>query len=353
MGGRARLVVVPRPVSNPPNPWLGSQVEFLGEPPPAELVVYAEDARSIVSANESEDVPFRWSVNPYRGCYHACAYCYARTTHQYLGWGAGTDFDRRIVVKTNAAELLRKHFDKPSWKGDPITFSGVTDCYQPLEASYELTRRCLEVALAYRNPVNVITKGALVRRDVDLLAELARVTRVEVFMSVPFADDRMAALIEPTASAPSARLEALRILADAGVPTGVAVAPVIPGLNDSELPEVLERAAAAGARRAFTNCLRLSGEVRDVFLERVREALPLRAEKILSAVRDVRGGRLNESRIGRRMEGAGPRWDAVAAVFAAHCRRLGLVPSQDEITGPPTFRRPSGQRGLFDDLTAP
>jgi DNA repair photolyase len=165
---------MPRFVSNPPNPWASQHVELLGEPPPAELTVYEERAKSIVASNDSPDIPFRYSVNPYRGCFHACAYCYARPGHQHLGFGAGTDFDRRIVVKTNAAELLRKRFLSRAWRGDLLAFSGVTDCYQPLEAGYGLTRACLSVCLEFRNPVAVVTKGALVRRDAALLADLAR-----------------------------------------------------------------------------------------------------------------------------------------------------------------------------------
>ena len=180
---------MPRPVSNPPNPWQSVHAEWLGEPPEAALEIYEEEARSIVAENESPDVGFRFSVNPYRGCFHACAYCYARPTHQYLGWGAGTDFDRKIVVKVNAPELLRRELTRKSWKGDTIVFSGVTDCYQPAEAVYGLTRRCLEVCREFRNPVGIVTKGALVRRDVDVLSALAREAEVVVYVSIPFADD--------------------------------------------------------------------------------------------------------------------------------------------------------------------
>jgi DNA repair photolyase len=337
-----------RPVSNPPNPWSSTHVDWLGEPPAARLEVYEERARSILAENDSPDVPFRWSLNPYRGCFHSCAYCYARPTHEYLGWGAGTDFDRKIVVKVNAPELLRDAFMRPGWTGEAVTFSGVTDCYQPLEASYGITRRCLEVCLELCNPVAVITKGALVRRDVDLLARLAREARAAVYLSIPFADPEMARTIEPHACAPSQRLETLRILAEAGIPTGVAVAPVIPGLNDSQIPEILERARAAGAREAFLTLLRLPSAVRPVFDERLAQAFPERAGKVRSAILDVRGGRFYDSRFGARMRGEGPRWRAIEGLFEAQCRRLGLETRSRAEVGPSPFRRPDAQGRLFE-----
>jgi DNA repair photolyase len=251
---------MPRHVSNPPNPWEASHAEWLGEPPEAELEVFEEEARSILAENESPDVGFRWSLNPYRGCFHACAYCYARPSHQYLGFGAGTDFERKIVVKTNAPELFRETLLRPSWRAETIALSGNTDCYQPLEAVYGLTRRCLEICAEFRNPVGIITKGALVRRDVDLLAKMARETRVWVSLSIPFSDDRTGRAIEPNASLPSQRFETLRILSSAGIPTGIGIAPVIPGLNDSDIPRLLERAREAGARSAFLTLLRLPAE---------------------------------------------------------------------------------------------
>lgn len=342
---------MPRLVSNPPNPWSTQQVELLGPAPPAELVVYEERARSIVSENDSPDLGFRFSVNPYRGCLHACAYCYARPTHQYLGWGAGTDFDRRIVVKTNAPELLRQRFRKPSWTGELLVFSGVTDCYQPLEASYELTRRCLEVCLEFGNPVGIVTKGALVRRDAALLGELSARAGATVHVSIPFADDALARAIEPFASSPSARFDTLRRLAEAGVRVGVMVAPIIPGLNDSQVPEILERAAAAGATSAGHVLLRLPAEVAPVFEERLREAVPLRAGKVLSALSELHGGRLNDPRFGSRMRGSGPRWQAIESLFELHCRRLGLnehhVGREHDDAPRDTFRRPDPQGRLF------
>ncbi len=335
-----------RPVANPPNPWASTSVEYLDDIPPATLQVFEEQARSIVSENDSPDIGFRWSINPYRGCFHGCAYCYARPSHQWLGFGAGTDFERKLVVKTNAPELLRAHFARRSWSGELVVFSGVTDCYQPLEASYELTRRCLEVCLAYRNPVGVITKGALVRRDRELLGRLARTATATVTLSIPFADEELARRIEPFAGSPARRLDAMRALAEAGVAVGVAVAPVIPGLNDDQIPEVLERAHAAGARHAFLQLLRLPQEVLPVFEERLQAACPERFRKVVHAIQEMRGGRMNDPRFGARMRGQGPRWQLVTDLFELHCRRLGLA--RRTFAPRDTFRRSGRQGELFD-----
>ena len=339
-----------RPVDNPPNPWSSTHVEWLEAPPAATLSVYEEEARSVLSENDSPDLPFRFSVNPYRGCLHACAYCYARPSHQYLGFGAGSDFDRKIVVKKNAPDVLRRELERPSWAGDTIMFSGNTDCYQPLEASYTLTRRCLEVCLEFRNPVSLVTKSALVRRDVELLAALATRARATVNLSVAFARDEVARKIEPYASRPSNRFEVMRRLADAGVPTGVLVAPIIPGLNDSDVPELLERARDAGASWAGMTLLRLPAEVLPVFDARLEEAFPERAQKVRNAVMEVRGGKMNESAFGARFEGRGPRWIAIERMFEVHARRLGLTTGERlaVAAGATTFRRPSAQQELFD-----
>lgn len=340
---------MPRPVSNPPNPWLSTHVDWLEEPPAAALEVYEEEAKSIISENDSPDLGFRYTLNPYRGCFHACHYCYARPTHQYLGYGAGTDFDRKIVVKVNAPELLRAALDRPSWTGEPIAFSGITDCYQPLEVSYALTRRCLEVCAAYRQPVRLITKSMVIRRDVDVLARLAREASATAMLSIPFARDDLARRIEPFASPPSRRFETMRLLADAGVPTGIGIAPVIPGLNDQDIPELLERAHAAGARRAFMTLLRLPAEVLPVFRERIGEELPPeRVRKIERAIVELRGGTgtMYDSRFGARMRGVGERWRAIEALFELHARRLGMNGEDDEPARPSTFQR-KGQLSLF------
>ena len=319
---------MPRPVSNPPNPWLSRSIEWLDEPPEAALEVFEEEAHSLIVENDSPDVGFRFGVNPYRGCQHACAYCYARPTHQYLGFGAGTDFDRRIVVKTNAPEVFARELARRSWTKEPVAFSGNTDCYQPLEASYELTRRCLEVALEHRQPVMLITKSALVRRDVDVLAKLAKKGLAHVTLSIPFLDEEIGRKLEPGASSPNKRFEALHALSAADIPTGIAVAPLIPGLNDSDVPKLLERAADCGAKSAFSILLRLPKEVKPVFLDRLQAAFPERAKKVESALLEMREGRHNTPDFGARMRGTGERWNTVQQLFDVACRRHGLNRSE-------------------------
>ncbi len=313
-----------KPVSNPPNPYLSVHHEWLEPPPPARVEVYEEHAKSILSENDSPDIPFRWSVNPYRGCQHACAYCYARPYHEYLGFGAGTDFETKLVAKVNSGELLREAFSKKAWRGEQVNFSGVTDCYQPLEAVYKLTRACLEVCLEFRNPAAVVTKSFLVMRDADLFARLNEVAAATVYQSIPFADDATARLIEPQAPSPSRRFEAMRRLTAAGVPVGVLLAPLIPGLNDREIPAVLERAAAAGAKWAGYMPLRLPGNVQPVFLERLGAAMPDRAARVEARIREMRRGRMNESAFGARMRGTGNYWESVEELFRVTRDRVGL-----------------------------
>lgn len=330
------------PVANPPNPWLSSHVEYLDEVPEARLEVYEDHTRNIVAENDSPDVGFRYSVNPYRGCYHACAYCYARPGHEYLSFGAGTDFERKIVVKPRAAELLREAFDKKSWQGELVVFSGVTDCYQPLEASLELTRGCLQVCAEYRNPVGIITKAPLIERDVDVLVKLHEVASVHVMMSIPFWNADNARAIEPFVATPQRRLKTLSRLAAAGVPVGVMVAPMIPGLNDEDMVKVLEAAAQAGARSAGTVFLRLPGPVKQVFEERLRQVLPLRADKILRKVREARGGKLYDPRPFARQRGDSVYAESARALFETTCRRLGLNADDDRYDErPKTFARPA------------
>ena len=341
-----------RSVSNPPNPWASVAAEWLEEAPVALPTVYEEEAKSVISTNRSPDVGFRHSVNPYRGCWHACAYCYARPSHQYWDLGAGTDFDRKIIVKVNAAQRLQAAFDARSWRGEPITFSGNTDCYQPLEASWRLTQRCLEVCLAYRNPVCIITKSALIRRDLDLLAQLHATAGLVVFVSIPFLDEAMCRAIEPGAPTPKARLATMRALAERGIPVGLALAPIIPALNESQIPAILQAAYDHGARRAFRVLLRLPREVEPVFTERLHEAFPDRAARVLAGLRDCRDGEVNVSAFGARMRGTGERWRMIEQVFDLHARRLGYTLGEDASVGhtnePSPFRRPGPQLSLFD-----
>ena len=345
----------PRFVHNPPNPWHDSEVEYdLGAAPRAKLKIFEDASRSILARNDSPDLGFNWSVNPYRGCVHGCGYCYARPSHQHLDFGAGTDFERKLVVKREAPALLRRAFDRPRWKGEFVIFSGVTDCYQALEASYGITRACLEVCLEYRNPLGIVTKSPLVARDVDLLAKLAAHGLVSVSVSIPVWDPAHARAIEPWVAPPKKRMEAIAILAEAGIPVGVNVAPMIPGLSDEDMPTILAEAAKAGAQYAALIFLRLPGAVKDVFEPRLREALPLRADRIMSRIREARGGKLNDPRFGNRMRGEGHYAKTTRALFDATCRRLGLSVNMGPSThGPSPFRRPpkveqpSPQLGLF------
>jgi DNA repair photolyase len=336
-----------RPVSNPPNRFHAADIEWIDAPPPADLEVYEERAKSILSENDSPDIPFRYSLNPYRGCFHGCAYCYARASHQYLDFGAGTDFERKLVVKVNAPELLEHEFWRPKWSGHCIIFSGNTDCYQPLESHYRLTRRCLEVCARFKNQVALVTKGALVCRDVDVLVELRRNAAVQVTFSVAFSDDDLAQKLEAGAPRPSTRFRAMAELSAAGIPVAVAVAPVIPGLNEQMIPEILERAAASGAESAFMSLVRLPAEVKDVFLERLHEAVPSRERRVLHSIMRQKGGRLNRSEFGERMTGTGPEWQAIEWMLEANCERLGLNQVRSQHERPETFERPIRQLTLF------
>lgn len=339
-----------RSVTNPPNPWLSHSVEWIGEPPAATIEIFEEtETRTIISRNDSPDVAFDYSINCYRGCIHGCTYCFSRPTHEYLDFGAGTDFERKIVVKVNAPDLLRKELMKPSWKGDQIVFSFTSDPYIPLEANYKLTRRCLEVCAEFRNPVGIVTKSALIRRDVDVLQTLAREASVGVYLTIPFADYGIARAVEPFAPSPNARFEAMKILADAGIQVGIGIAPTIPGLS-TDIPGLLQRAKDCGATKAFINMLRLPGSVAPYFEQRLREKLPTKADRVLNRIRDARGGKLNSSVFGERMRGKGQYWNAQEKLFEVYCRRLGFNEhrvDRDTHRNTNTFRRPTAQGSLF------
>jgi DNA repair photolyase len=309
--------------------------------------MYEDAAREILSRNDSPDLPFRWSLNPYRGCFHACVYCYARPTHEYWGFGAGSDFESKIIVKKDAPTLLRRVFQKPSWGGELILFSGNTDCYQPLEASLELTRACLNVCAEYRNPVGIITKGVLVQRDLDILRRLHQEASVHVYFSIPFSDDEVARKVEPHAPSSRKRFEAMATLADAGIPTGISLSPIIPGLNDEDMPDLLARAKQAGAGEAMATLLRLSGSVEPVFMERMAAAFPDRMAKMTSRIREVRGGALSEGAFFDRHRGSGPYWIMIEQLFQISRRKAGLSALCD-MPVPATFRRPGlEQTALF------
>src|SRR6266852_7718489 len=339
-----------RYIENPPNPWFTHSVDWLGEPPATKIEIFEEtETGSIISSNDSPDVAFDHSINCYRGCPHGCTYCFSRPTHEYLGYGAGTDFERKIIAKVNAPELLRKELMKPSWKGDEIVFSFTSDPYIPLEANYKLTRRCLEVCAEFRNPVGIVTKSALIRRDVDVLQRLSQEASVGVYFSIPFADYATARAVEPFAPSPNARFEAMKTLAAAGIQVGIGIAPTIPGLS-TDIPGLLQRARECGATKAFLNMLRLPGSVAPYFEKRLREKLPTKADRVLNRIRDARGGRLNSSVFGERMRGKGQYWSAQEKLFEVYCRRLGFNENRagsERHTRPSTFRRPSPQGSLF------
>jgi DNA repair photolyase len=311
---------------------------------------YQDKAKSILSKVDSPDIHFQYSLNAYRGCEHGCSYCYARPSHEYLGFSAGLDFETKIMVKADAAALLRKQLMHPKWEGTPITLSGNTDCYQPVERKLQITRQILQVCAEFSQPVGIITKNALVRRDIDLLAQLAKVSAAQVFLSITTLDDTLSGALEPRASRPRLRLDAVKALSDAGVPCGVIVAPVIAGLNDRDVPAVLEAAKEAGARTASWTLLRLAKPLDTLFEDWLRTHFPDRAEKVLSRIRDCRGGALNDTRFDIRMRGEGVYAEQLASLFDVSAKRLGLdarLPAMN----PGAFCRPAAPEPFMKQLT--
>ncbi len=302
---------------------------------------FDDASESILTPNDSPDVGAAFGMNPYRGCEHGCAYCFARPFHDYLGFSSGLDFETKIMVKRRAPELLRRELGAKKWQPQPVMISGVTDCYQPAERRFRLTRACLEAFAEFRNPVGVITKNFLITRDLDLFAELARWKCAIVTLSVTTLDAALAGKLEPRASRPEHRLRAIRRLADAGVPVNVNVAPVIPGLTDHELPSILEAARDAGAKRATYIALRLPHTVKDVFLDWLDAHEPGKKERVLARVREMRGGKLYDARFGVRGRGEGVFAEQLRQLFAVTTRRLGL--NREEFTlSTAHFRRPGG-----------
>jgi DNA repair photolyase len=293
----------------------------------------------ILATNDSPDVPFEVTLNPYRGCEHGCIYCYARPTHEYLGLSAGLDFETRIMVKEDAPGLLRQELSSPSWVPKPIGLSGVTDCYQPIERRLKLTRGCLQVLAEFRNPVSVVTKNSLVTRDVDLLSELAGCHAAMVCISLTTLDTELRKVLEPRTSPPAARLATIRTLAGAGIPVGVLVAPVIPGLTDHEIPALLAAAAEAGAKFAFYELLRLPLAVAPLFEEWLTHHFPAKKEKILSRIRSMRRGKLNNSQFGVRMRGEGVFAEQISQMFEVARRKAGFAEEGTPLSTA-AFRRP-------------
>lgn len=295
------------------------------EPPRSPATVYyRDDAKRIISRNDSPDVPFGASMNPYRGCEHGCVYCYARPTHEYLGLSAGLDFETKIFVKENAAELLRAELASPGWTPEPVAVSGVTDCYQPAERRFGITRKCLEVFLEFRNPVGVVTKSGLVARDADVLSELAKVGCASVIVSITTLDGELARRMEPRASQPRRRLEAVEALASAGIAVTVLVAPVIPGLTDHEIPAILKEARRRGAADAGYVMLRLPHGVGDLFFDWLGRNYPRGKKKVLGRIQSVRGGKTSSARYGERMRGSGVFAEQIERMFRVSYGRLGF-----------------------------
>lgn len=315
---------------NPPNRFerlaldLDPRADDGEEAPLPETVLLRDASRSILAYNDSPDVGFDVGINPYRGCGHGCVYCYARPTHEYLGFSAGLDFETKILVKEEAPALLRKALSARSWKPQVIALSGNTDAYQPVERKLEVTRRCLEVLSEFRNPVQVVTKSHLVTRDADVLSDLARYGAASVTVSITSLRPEVQRSMEPRAAAPHRRLAAIRALADAGVPVGVNVAPVVPGLTDQELPEILEAAREAGASFASYIVLRLPHGVKEIFDAWLAQHHPDRREKVLNRVRELRGGKLYDGRFGVRGRGEGLWADQLGALFRVSAARVGL-----------------------------
>ncbi|MEX2561562.1 MAG: PA0069 family radical SAM protein, partial [Pirellulales bacterium] len=289
-----------------------SELEQLNRPRTEYL---PDDSQSVVTENNSPDVPLRYSLNPYRGCSHGCSYCFARPTHEYLGFSAGLDFETKVLVKHKAPLLFREFLSRPAWRPEPIMLSGVTDCYQPAERELKLTRRCLEVALEARQPIGIITKNALVLRDLDLLSRMATLEIVQVNLSVTTLDADLARTMEPRTSAPAARLRAIRELSSAGVPVRALLAPIIPGLNDSEIPAILQAVREAGAGAAGYVLLRLPLTVAPVFREWLARVQPNKCEHVESLIRQTRGGKMNESQWRVRMVGTGQLADQIGSLF--------------------------------------
>ena len=314
-----------------------------------ETLFLLDTSRTVISRNTSPDIPYEASLNPYRGCEHGCAYCYARPFHEYLGFSAGLEFETRILVKENAPELLARELSAPGYAPRPLDLSGVTDPYQPVERRLELTRHCLEVLARTRHPVLVVTKNATVTRDADLLAELARFDAVRVTLSLTTLDGGLARRLEPRTSSPRQRLEAVRQLAERGIPTSVLIAPVIPGLTDHEIPALVAAAAGAGAVSVSWLPLRLPGAVAELFASWLEEHVPLRAERVLARLRSIRHGRLNDPRFGHRFAAAGPHGELLASMFETALRRHGLS-AQPPPLSVEAFVPPGGrQRDLFED----
>jgi DNA repair photolyase len=338
--------------SNPPNRFepihLERDADWNPEDDPLPRTQFFKDrSRTIIATNDSPDISFEASINPYRGCEHGCVYCYARPFHDYLGFSSGLDFEAKIMVKEDAPKLLRAELSSPKWQPKVLAMSGVTDPYQPIERRLRITRGCLEVLAEFRNPVSIVTKNQLVTRDLDLLGELARHNAAAVCISLTTLDTELRRVMEPRTAPPAARLATIAALAKAGVPVGVLVSPVIPGLTDHEIPSLVQTAVAAGARFASYLILRLPHAVAPLFEQWLEHHFPNQKEKVLNRLRAMRGGKLYEAEFGKRMRGEGLFADQINQLFNAACRKAGIAENEIELSTAAFRRRETGQPELF------
>ncbi|WP_187264699.1 PA0069 family radical SAM protein [Pontibacter beigongshangensis] len=339
---------------NPTNPYLKQEyvaehVEGLDEPMlfNTKTEFFVEHPKKVVNKVDSPDLGLSYSLNPYQGCEHGCIYCYARNTHQYWGYGAGLDFERKIIVKENAPEVLAAQLENPNYQVMPLMLAGNTDCYQPIEAKKQLTRRILEVLLQYRHPVSVITKNSLILRDLDLLQELNKLDLLHVNISITTLDEKLRQKLEPRTAAAARRLQVIKTLAEAGIPVNVMVAPIIPGLNDHEIPDIIKRSAEAGASHAAYTLVRLNGSIGPIFEDWIRQAFPDRADKVLNQIADCHGGKLSDSRFGVRMRGEGKFAEAIARLFRLSRQKYMAGRSMKPYNYSNFCRKAGMQLGLF------
>ena len=345
---------------NPPNRFERLHVENLpvnNEPGNDEelserqikTIFYKDDSKSVVSKNDSPDLYFNYSFNPFRGCEHGCIYCYARPTHEYLGFSPGIDFETKIMIKKNSPALLEEFFNKKNFEPEIIMFSGNTDCYQPIERKLQLTRKCLEVCLKCGNHVSIITKNSLILRDIDIIIKLAEKNLASVMLTITSLDNDLIRKMEPRTSIPERRLKAISELSINKIPVGVMIAPVIPGLNDEEIPKIIREASLNGAAFAGYTILRLPYAVKDLFINWLNDEFPNRANKVINRIKDIRGGKLNENEFGKRFRGDGEFADAIRNLFQLSCRKYNLNHLKVELTTE-HFKRPTdSQLDMFGD----
>lgn len=337
---------------NPVNRFEGNYIDYnldeeTGEKPNPKTKLFRDHTKEIISYNTSPDIPFNAGLNVYRGCEHGCVYCYARPFHEYLGFSVGLDFETKILVKYEAPKLLKKTLQSPKWKPQVIAMSGITDCYQPIERKLLITRKCLEVLAEFRNPVGIITKNHLITRDIDLLKELNEYSCVSTTISVTSLDNKITEVMEPRTSRPYRRLKAIEKLANAGIPVGVNVAPIIPGLTDHECADILNSAADAGATKASFIIVRLPFKVKDLFEEWLQQNFPDRKDKVLNKIKDMRGGKLYEAEFGKRMRGEGHFAEQIRDLFKVQTKRLGLNNDHIKLTTEHFIRSSGKQLQLF------